>query len=1028
MKRLLLPLFVVLLLSLSAFSAKAYEAPDVSIKELNIDSSEASFRNGGVIDGKIKLSNNSNLILNDLSCVISLVDKDASIKEVVFPVSEQIYSQKELEQSFSYFIPQNIRSGKYNLKVQLLLKSGISLNEKERSVDISGGGIYLDISGEAVLKTIDGIEDPREYPPLSGVSFDPGENPPKIKFNIHNGNLEKINYKLEIIVYWFQSNMREVEKINNLEERWIDIGENRSRVISLPKYKNAGSYLAKVTLFRGGDSISNTESFRWVVKGQMARVLDMGLDKDAYSKGDTVKITTHIIGPPDTSDIGQGALVVTIYDQNGEVLSQKNKNISLNEKDKKETIEFIASTPIINPIIEAKIMKGKQEFDKYRIDLKSSPESIKRVLSSTPEKPNNYDMLLIIIIFSIIIIFIVLLLIIKYKKTKHISLMLIVLGFFMTSGYEAKAAVFSNDWEQPAEGAYFDLDQNITYKGDPDLPGCLNDENSSYIEAYICDDNDSSANCVPPGSDNKIISVYPKDTIIDNNNRKLYVIDAKASRIVKIDMDTKKIEKVFGERGTGVGQFQELYGGAYNTQKNFLYIIDKENKRIVRFRPDGNWNKVPADGGSWKTFDYSSSGNNPDFDFNNPFSAFYDDRPGNNRYLYISDKNNERIVRFQPENSSWESTSQVYGSDGHGDGEFTSPRGLFYDKNSGYLYVADAYTQTNLDNGTPENDNNRIVRFKPDDIKWNKKPSDGGSWQTFGSYGSGDGEFAEPYDVFFDSTNNKLYIADNDNNRIVRFNSPSASDWNTTPPIGSWETMTNIEGINYKWPADIDLDTATGTVYVSDTHNFRLVKFPLNNWVGPSDSINFYSNSGYEINGTVPPSVADFDASCGGTPGCFQFGPSGKAWAKVKIEFLDVNTGEEQFLEDYRYIYVNLASPTPTPISNYTISGNVFVDTDKNKRKDGLEINYQDIPVIGINPNPGAVITYSSCPGAQCGDYTVSNLPEGTYTVSYTSLPSSLGYYMIAPLNGPPPQFQVTVGPACDVGDILPTSPDAECY
>ncbi len=93
---------------------------------------------------------------------------------------------------------------------------------------------------------------------------------------------------------------------------------------------------------------------------------------------------------------------------------------------------------------------------------------------------------------------------------------------------------------------------------------------------------------------------------------------------------------------------------------------------------------------------------------------------------------------------------------------------------------------------------------------------------------------------------------------------------------------------------------------------------------------------------------------------------------------------------------------------NYSISGNVFVDQNKDGVQNGGDSNFTG--GITISPNPaGATVTYPSA-----GNYIINNMPAGPYTISYTSLPA--GYQMTNPVNGPPPSFSVTVGPGCNVG------------
>jgi hypothetical protein len=99
-------------------------------------------------------------------------------------------------------------------------------------------------------------------------------------------------------------------------------------------------------------------------------------------------------------------------------------------------------------------------------------------------------------------------------------------------------------------------------------------------------------------------------------------------------------------------------------------------------------------------------------------------------------------------------------------------------------------------------------------------------------------------------------------------------------------------------------------------------------------------------------------------------------------------------------------TPTPTPVPVYTVSGSVFNDTNKNKLKDAGEANYTG--GINITSSRGTMAINSAA-----GTFTLSGLVLGSQTVSFNSLP--VGYNMIYPLNGPPPSFITTVGPACAV-------------
>jgi len=93
-----------------------------------------------------------------------------------------------------------------------------------------------------------------------------------------------------------------------------------------------------------------------------------------------------------------------------------------------------------------------------------------------------------------------------------------------------------------------------------------------------------------------------------------------------------------------------------------------------------------------------------------------------------------------------------------------------------------------------------------------------------------------------------------------------------------------------------------------------------------------------------------------------------------------------------------------TWLSN-AISGDVFLDNNKNGVKDAGETNYLGPISITIDGRNVAV------PAG--GSYTLSGLiPESSHTISFNSLPPN--YFMTAPLNGPPPSYAVTVGSSCN--------------
>ncbi|HVF69825.1 MAG TPA: Ig-like domain repeat protein [Xanthomonadales bacterium] len=98
------------------------------------------------------------------------------------------------------------------------------------------------------------------------------------------------------------------------------------------------------------------------------------------------------------------------------------------------------------------------------------------------------------------------------------------------------------------------------------------------------------------------------------------------------------------------------------------------------------------------------------------------------------------------------------------------------------------------------------------------------------------------------------------------------------------------------------------------------------------------------------------------------------------------------------------------PPSTYSIAGEIFMDSSSDSIKNGGEATYTSTSSgFSIRNTTGS---YSNSKSDNTGVFNFTTLPADTYTVSYTTSPLPGGFNMVNPLNGPPPQFSVSVGPA----------------
>ncbi len=155
-----------------------------------------------------------------------------------------------------------------------------------------------------------------------------------------------------------------------------------------------------------------------------------------------------------------------------------------------------------------------------------------------------------------------------------------------------------------------------------------------------------------------------------------------------------------------------------------------------------------------------------------------------------------QIFLFSHTSHAGESYSFItkWGSEGSGDGQFSSPWRIAVDANSN-IYVADQI-------------NNRIQKFS----------SSGQFLTKWGTKGSEDGQFFYPWGVAVDANGN-VYVADSNNHRVQKFN-------NNGQFVTKWGTE-GVENGQFSFPMSIVADI-DGNIYVADSGNYRIQKFSSN--------------------------------------------------------------------------------------------------------------------------------------------------------------------------------------------------------
>ena len=194
--------------------------------------------------------------------------------------------------------------------------------------------------------------------------------------------------------------------------------------------------------------------------------------------------------------------------------------------------------------------------------------------------------------------------------------------------------------------------------------------------------------------------------------------------------------------------------------------------------------------------------------------------------VYVADSANNRIQEFSP-NGNYLNQFGSYGNTGHG--LFNGTHSVALDS-SGNIYVADGsqLEQTFTPAGVFQTQwsicyaqqtivdifgNVYITDFNYDQVL--KFTSAGTPLCTWGTGGTGNGQFTNNWGVAVNSAGTNVYVADNGNNRVEAFS-----------PTGTYLTQWGSTGTGngqFNGVSNITVDTS-GNVFVSDGNN-RIQKF-----------------------------------------------------------------------------------------------------------------------------------------------------------------------------------------------------------
>ncbi len=345
----------------------------------------------------------------------------------------------------------------------------------------------------------------------------------------------------------------------------------------------------------------------------------------------------------------------------------------------------------------------------------------------------------------------------------------------------------------------------------------------------------STANCTPGTMS------APRSVFVDGSGR-LWVADGANNRVTRFDNAAAKAN---GGVADGVlGQSDLLTGttgltastmnapwGVHVDAAGRLWVAERNNNRVTRFdNAAAKANGASADGVLGQTDFTTGTTGLTQSKFDGPRGVFVD---GFGR-LYVGDEGNSRVMIFNGAAvlANGANAANVLGQpDFVTTGSATSTTGLnypstvFIDHANNRIWIPDTYSH-------------RIVRYDVSNVTFGTSMAASGvlgasDFVTNTNYASASTTtLAEPFCVAIDPTTGKLFVADRDNRRVLRWSSAdklvdgSAAEAVLGQPDFVTRTANTggISAATMNNPNSIHID-ANGRLWVADRDNNRVLRF-----------------------------------------------------------------------------------------------------------------------------------------------------------------------------------------------------------
>lgn len=409
--------FLILFIAMGIFvsfgiaNAQSYVMPGVYVTDL----SSVEVKNNQ-ISGNLTIWNSEKYYMPDISYEIKLFDGTDFYKmqlvDVVVPSDVFVLGPNEkVTKSFTYTYPKNINSGDYTLRVQIITGRGMELDWRDQVLhSLTGANKFLDLNSSSFKLSINS----KDFIPLEGPTAVAGDKINAV-FTVKNVSSSTTNVKPQIKIFKRMFNMPLVQQYNG-DSVSLSSKASKELNLSLPNLTDPESYLAEIKFYnQNNEQVSGIAYFRWVVKGEGAKILFVKADKNSYKAGEKMLITADYVGPADQSNLNGATIKISVYDQKNNLVGQASRVASLGHAVDSFTAQIASTEDFSSPKVTAVLTHNGNVLDSRNINFYNQPQ---KTTSQTSFKKISLSLYYLIGAVFIVVILVIIVTIVLTKRRK----------------------------------------------------------------------------------------------------------------------------------------------------------------------------------------------------------------------------------------------------------------------------------------------------------------------------------------------------------------------------------------------------------------------------------------------------------------------------------------------------------------------------------------------------------------------------------------------------------------------------------